>query len=175
MYSAEKHLRLSRNDGNCRWTGATELLDSLLIPLQMAKTHTPPQPTPQGPPQPSSSSSKAPQRGRSANPLTEQSLSHCKSLQRWSIWWGVYKGPRLALWVLATLLQNQQHVLLLHLIRGCEDGKDGLPQCLLALVDSVTRGAAGKLPNPSNLCQFQPNLLCEASDPNWLFVQNWPS
>ena len=60
--------------------------------------------------------------------------------------WGLYKTQRLALLVIATLLQQQQQHcgLMMHLVQtGQHNSEGGLCQCLLDLVDSVTRDESG--------------------------------
>ena len=59
--------------------------------------------------------------------------------------WGLYKTQRMALLVIATLIQHQHYGVLLHLVKTGQSGKDeGLCQRLLELVDSVTRGSSGR-------------------------------
>ena len=58
----------------------------------------------------------------------------------------MYKTQRLALLVIATLLQQQQQHcgLMMHLVQNGQRNSDGgLCQCLLELVDSVTRDDSG--------------------------------
>ncbi len=123
----------------CRWTGSAELLDTLLASLPI---HPTPETPPQAPPDPQFSSNQ---------PASTQSLlpsSVITALVRppqQNIQWGMHKTQRLALLAIATLVQQQQYGLLLHIIRTGEGNKDGgLCQCLLELVDSVTRGQPGE-------------------------------
>ena len=93
----------------------------------------PPQPTIAGPPLTTTPSPTEPRPAQTAAVLTAQ--------------WGLYKTQRLALLVIATLLQQHQYSLLMHLVQnggGVRDG--GLSQSLLELVDSVTRGDSGGRP-----------------------------
>ena len=131
-----------------RWTGSAELLDTLLASLQVPSSpeasHNDPRHPPADPPHPLTTTSQpAP---TPATSLSSDTAAPTKPVQH-SIQWGVHKTHRLAMLVIATLMQHQQYGLLLHLIQTGEGAKDGgLCQCLLELVDSVTRGDPGNTP-----------------------------
>ena len=129
-----------------RWTGTSELLNSLLAVLQI---HTTPAAQPQDPPDPPAVRPKPQSNPQLASGTTDTppaaepaaaAMPHGHSTH-----WGLYKTQRMALLVLATLIQHQQFEVLLHLVKTGQSGKDeGLCQRLLELVDSVTRGSSGR-------------------------------
>ncbi len=129
------------------WTGTTELLDCLVACLQIHNTHGNP---PWDPPDPNPDPHKpqpTPHLPPATNPMPESAASlppataHGQSFHR-----GIHQTQRMTLSVIATLLQQPQYGLLMHLIRRGEGGKDmGLCQSLLEMVDSVTRGQSGTI------------------------------
>ncbi len=129
------------------WTGTTELLDCLVASLQIHTTHGN---SPQEPPDPNPDPHKSqptPHLPPAVNPTPESAASsppataHEQSFHR-----GMHQTQRMALLVIATLLQQPQYGLLMYLIRRGEGGKDmGLCQSLLEMVDSVTRGQPGTI------------------------------
>ena len=129
------------------WTGTTELLDCLVGSLQIHTTHGDP---PQDPPDPNPNPHKSqptPHPPPAVSPTPESAASSPPTMAHGqSIHHGMYQTQRMALLVIATLLQQPQYGLLMHLIRRGEGGKDmGLCQSLLELVDFVTRGQPGTL------------------------------
>lgn len=129
-----------------RWTGTSELLNSLLAVLQI---HTTPAAQPQDPPDPPAVRPKPQSNTQLASGTTDTppaaepaaaAMPHGHSIH-----WGLYKTQRMALLVLATLIQHQRYEVLLYLVKIGQSGKDeGLCQRLLELVDSVTRGSSGR-------------------------------
>ena len=93
---------------------------------------------------PAFSSPSAPTTPRQA-PLTAPTAAEADTAN--DTQWGLYKTQRLALLVIATLLQQQQQQhcgLMMCLVQtGQRNSDGGLCQCLLELVDSVTRDESG--------------------------------
>ena len=123
----------------CRWSGSSALLESLLACLHASDTppdiplHSPPF-TPQNAP---AIASQPPL----TTPTTAAEADPTSDTQ-----WGLFKTQRLALLVIATLLQQQQqHVgVMLHMVQTGQRSSDGgLCHCLLELVESVTRDTSG--------------------------------
>ena len=146
---------MERNDTMlvCSWTGTTELLDCLVASVQIHTIHGDP---PQDPPDPKPvphKSQPTPHLPPARNPTPDAGASSPPAMAYGqSSHHGMHKTQRMALLVIATLLQQPQYGLLMHLIRRGEGGKDvGLCQSLLEMVDSVTRGQ----PGTTNLFQEQ--------------------
>ncbi|DBB01488.1 TPA: hypothetical protein ACH3X1_000142 [Trebouxia sp. C0004] len=134
-------------DHPASWTGTTELLDCLVASLQI---HTPHGNPPQDPPDPNLDphpSQPTPHLPPAINPMPESAASTPPAMAHaHSFHTGVHQTQRMALLVIATLLQQLQYGLLMHLIRRGEGGKDmSLCQSLLEMVDSVTRGQPDSL------------------------------
>ena len=129
------------------WTGTTELLDCLVACLQI---HNTPGNPPQDPPDPNPDPHKCQPTSHlppAVNPTPESAASSPRTMAHGqSLHQGMYQTQRMALLVIATLLQQPQYGLLMHLIRRGEGGKHmGLCQSLLEMVDSVTRGQPGTI------------------------------
>ncbi|KAL3147293.1 hypothetical protein ABBQ32_002782 [Trebouxia sp. C0010 RCD-2024] len=147
-HSAEDPMEIDTDElpPNHKWTGTSELLESLLACLHIPTPSDTPSHTTPGTP------SLTPQAAPATihPPLTAPGLSPPAEPNRAvNTQWGVYKTQRLALLVIATMLQQRQQRhcrLLLRLVQvGQRNSHGGLCQCLLELVDCVTRDDSGGL------------------------------
>lgn len=134
----------------CRWTGSSELLESLLSCLHTPTACDTPPDTPPLPPE------ATPTPATTSPPLTAPLAPTPAGPNRTiSAQWGVYKTQRLALLVIATLLQQQQRhcELMMRLVQTRQRNSDGgLCQCLLELASSVTRDDSGREQNWLTQC-----------------------
>ena len=146
----------------CRWTRTAELLDALVACLNIPTTTvTPPDTSPNHPPTPRQPPPYTAQHP-SAAPL---SLSHTKATtvhRANSVRWGLHKTQRLALLVIATLMQQHQSRLMAHLVQGGETIREGgLSQCLLTMVESVSRDDSGGKSCLVSLNPFSSSRHCQ--------------
>lgn len=123
----------------CRWKGTAALLHSLMASLDVNTEPAPPatpEPTPGQPLTPS----HLPSASVATQPAALRTPTNSLQSRR-----GVHRTPRLALLVLATLLQQNQYGLLLYMVKQDQgDAERGcLCQSLLEMVDAVTRGGSG--------------------------------
>lgn len=120
-----------------RWQGTAALLESLTACLEI--THTVTDPSEGSPDPPSPTAAALIDTPRQQSPAADTASD---SPDRRA---SVHAAPRQAMLVFATLLQHQELVLLEHALKPGQGFSDGSPlcQCLLEMVDAVTRGPAG--------------------------------